>query len=71
MRELLTSKGFYKFGQCSCGGTLTEKYRSNELNQVMVKIKPNRSYFEIFLSNKLVSKGHSNNFSSELGKYVG
>lgn len=70
MESLLISKDFYKQKQCSCGGTLTVTYLKIGSN-VMVKVKPKRNYYEIFVSNKLAVKGNGGQFETELNRYVG
>lgn len=69
MEDILKAKDFYEKKRCSCGGTLTITFLKIGSN-LMVKIKPKRSYFEIFVSNKLAEKGNSNIFEQTLNKYV-
>ena len=69
MESILKAKDFYLQKQCSCGGTLTQTFLKIGTN-VMVKIKPKRNYFEIYVSNKLTSKGNSGQFETELSNYV-
>jgi hypothetical protein len=69
MENILKAKDFYLQKQCSCGGTLTQTFLKINSN-VMVKIKPKRSYFEIYVSNKLQVKGNTAQFETELNRYV-
>jgi hypothetical protein len=65
----LKAKDFYEQKRCSCGGTLTITFLKIN-SPVMVKIKPKKHYFEIYVSNKLQIKGNSGQFETELIKYV-
>lgn len=69
MEDFLINKGFYSAKKCSCGGTLTITFLKLGSN-IMVKIKPKRNYFEIYVSNKLQEKGNANIFELTLNKYV-
>lgn len=69
MESILKAKDFYEQKRCSCGGTLTITFIKIGSN-VMCKIKPKRSYFELFVNNKLTERGNGNLFEETINKYV-
>jgi|APFre7841882793_1041355.scaffolds.fasta_scaffold01912_4 hypothetical protein len=69
MESILKAKDFYEQKRCSCGGTLTITFLKIN-SPVMVKIKPKKHYFEIFVSNKLAYKGMETDLINVISNYV-
>ena len=69
MESILKAKDFYEQKRCSCGGTLTITFLKIN-SPVMVKIKPKKHYFEIFVSNKLSYKGMETDLINVISNYV-
>ncbi len=70
MKAFLEEKGFYMFHSCNCGGGRMEKYKSDKVQQLLIKIKPNRGTFEIVQFNSVMSRGHSASLEHELNRFI-
>jgi hypothetical protein len=68
--QLLTDNSFFLSGTCTCGGTLQEKYRSNEHLGIEVKIFPKKSKFRIKNNGSLVEEGPLIDLEEKLNKYI-
>lgn len=51
MIEILVSSGWYQYHKCTCGGTLSIKFKHPNKPGSIIKIKPNKNYWEYLVSN--------------------
>lgn len=57
MIEALTSRGWYQFHKCTCGGTLSIKFKHPSKPNLIVKVKPNRNTWEYLVGKVRESQG--------------
>lgn len=55
MKETLLNRNWYKYSQCSCGGTLRETWKSNRFPNWDVEVMPTKNTFILKRNN--ISKG--------------
>jgi hypothetical protein len=68
MRDVLKNKRFIKTHGCSCGGIMKETWQSHMYPGIVVEIRPNAKFFEIFCCRKnSIVTGNDENFETVLG----
>lgn len=60
MNELLIENGFYFASSCNCHGKHTQTFKGANPNMI-IKIRPNQSTFEIILFKRKWADGHIGN----------
>lgn len=66
MKELLESYNWYMFHQCTCGGTLKQKFKNPNKPSLMFKIMPRKNVWELYINNKFVTKGNQADLKNKL-----
>jgi hypothetical protein len=69
MRELLESRNWYLYSQCSCGGPLRLTFRSNRFPGWEVDITPGKNSFIIKRNNISKGSGKTDNLEAKLKEY--
>ena len=57
MIEALTSRGWYQFHKCTCGGTLSIKFKHPSKPGIIFKIKPNKNTWQYLVNNRVTAQG--------------
>lgn len=66
MKELLEKYGWYKFHQCTCGGTLKQKFKHPNKPAQEIHIQPNRNTWKHLVNRIVVANGVSNSLEDKL-----
>jgi hypothetical protein len=69
MVELLKDKGFKEQKRCNCGGSANITF-IKEGSPVLVKVRPSRQTYEIYVSGRIAEKGNSFTFNEAILRYV-
>ena len=68
MRKQLEDAGWYVWHRCTCGGTLTEKYKHPGRPGEQFKVKPNRGTWVYTTKSGQKNSGTKNNLQAKIEK---